>query len=152
MTTTNRLHSLARTLGNAFFSPDVLEPTVANGENVLDPESYRDVSPDRFLRLEKEFVRGKGEVVRSRCFYFIFKLGLNLLPTILVTTSIPTCRYIRANRLVIFRTWNPYPYCRRSFLSFNTHRLNVYFVWKHILTLRPFPPHPHTVFKDQFEP
>ncbi|XP_006456028.1 hypothetical protein AGABI2DRAFT_188106 [Agaricus bisporus var. bisporus H97] len=64
MTITNRLHTLARTLGNTFFSPDVLEPTVANGENVLDPESYRDVSPDRFLTLEKELVRGKGELLR----------------------------------------------------------------------------------------
>lgn len=63
MTITNRLHSLARTLGNTFFSLDVLEPMVANGENVLDPESYKDVSPDRFLRLEKELVRGKAEVV-----------------------------------------------------------------------------------------
>lgn len=62
-TITNRLHSLARTLGPTFFSPDVLEPTVANGENVLDPESHRDATPERFLKLEKELVRGKAEVV-----------------------------------------------------------------------------------------
>jgi len=44
---------------------DVLEPSTAPGENVLDPESYRDVSSDRFLKLEKELIRGKAEVVRS---------------------------------------------------------------------------------------
>lgn len=91
MTITNRLHTLARTLGNTFFSPDVLEPTVANGENVLDPESYRDVSPDRFLRLEKELVRGKGELVSSPAYGIaVYQLCLNLLSVVLVKAFIPT--------------------------------------------------------------
>ena len=29
-----------------------------------DPASFRDVTPDRFARLEKELVRGKAEIVR----------------------------------------------------------------------------------------
>ncbi|KAF9451602.1 hypothetical protein P691DRAFT_699098 [Macrolepiota fuliginosa MF-IS2] len=61
-TITNRINSLARTLGSTFFGPDVREPSAADGENVLDPESHRDVSPERFLKLEKELVRGKAEV------------------------------------------------------------------------------------------
>ncbi|KXN82934.1 Anaphase spindle elongation protein 1 [Leucoagaricus sp. SymC.cos] len=61
-TITNRIHSLARTLGPSFFSMDVLEPCTADGENDLDPESYRDVTPDRFLKLEQELKRGKVEL------------------------------------------------------------------------------------------
>ena len=71
MTIMNRIHSLARTLGSSYFSMDILEPTAAAGENVLDPESHRDVTPERFLKLEKEIVRGKAEVV---CYCFSIAL------------------------------------------------------------------------------
>jgi len=64
----NRLRSLTQTLGSTYFSMDLLEPSIAPRENVLDPESYHDVSPDRFLKLEKELARGKAEVVRSSIF------------------------------------------------------------------------------------
>lgn len=64
----NRLRLLARTLGPTYFSMDVLEPSIAPRDNVLDQEYYHDVSPDRFLMLEKELARGKAEVVRSLIF------------------------------------------------------------------------------------
>lgn len=38
-------------------------------ESPNDPNALRDVMPERFSRLEKELVRGKGEMVsRSLCF------------------------------------------------------------------------------------
>jgi protein regulator of cytokinesis 1 len=36
---------------------------VASGENQRDTEANRDVTPERFMKLEKELVRGKAEVV-----------------------------------------------------------------------------------------
>ncbi|KAJ7100668.1 microtubule associated protein [Mycena belliarum] len=50
-TLTNRLSVLARTLGPEFYSQDL-----------TDEFEYRDVSPEHFSKLEKELVRGKGEV------------------------------------------------------------------------------------------
>ncbi|KAJ7220568.1 microtubule associated protein-domain-containing protein [Mycena pura] len=47
----NRLGTLSRTLGPEFYSKDI-----------IDDEEYRDVSPERFSKLEKELVRGKAEV------------------------------------------------------------------------------------------
>lgn len=60
---TNRLATLSRTLGPDFFPPQVLEPTIADGEDEIEPDAHRDVTPERFSKLEKELVRGKGEVV-----------------------------------------------------------------------------------------
>ena len=59
MTLTGKLNHLVRTVGPAFFPADVLEPTPASGDN-----QNRDVTPERFLKLEKELVRGKAELVR----------------------------------------------------------------------------------------
>ncbi|KAJ7489338.1 microtubule associated protein-domain-containing protein [Mycena latifolia] len=50
-TLTNRLNALSRTLGPEFYSQDL-----------VDEAEYRDVTPERFSKLEKELVRGKGEV------------------------------------------------------------------------------------------
>ncbi|KAI0055291.1 hypothetical protein BV25DRAFT_1895369 [Artomyces pyxidatus] len=58
-TLTNRLAAMSRTLGDDFFSDDVLDPRSAN-----DSATHRDVTPERFSRLEKELVRGKGEVAK----------------------------------------------------------------------------------------
>ena len=44
---------------------EILEPASAAGESEIDLSSHRDVTPERFSRLEKELVRGKGEVVRN---------------------------------------------------------------------------------------
>ena len=63
LTLTNRLKTLSRTLGSDFFSPEVLEPTSSAGESEFDASSHRDVTPERFSKLEKELVRGKSEVV-----------------------------------------------------------------------------------------
>lgn len=59
MTLTGKLNNLARTVGPAFFLPDILEPCPTSEDN-----QNPDVTPERFLRLEKELVRGKAEVVR----------------------------------------------------------------------------------------
>ncbi|KAI0071602.1 hypothetical protein K474DRAFT_1668836 [Panus rudis PR-1116 ss-1] len=64
LTITNRLATLSRTLGPEFFAEDILEPTPAAGEKEFDPDSHRDVTPERFSKLEKELVRGKGEVAK----------------------------------------------------------------------------------------
>ncbi|KAJ7768251.1 microtubule associated protein-domain-containing protein [Mycena metata] len=49
----NRLSALSRTLGPEFYSQDI-----------NDDGEYRDVTPERFSKLEKELVRGKGEVAK----------------------------------------------------------------------------------------
>ncbi|KAG5645682.1 hypothetical protein DXG03_005520 [Asterophora parasitica] len=59
-TLTNRLKGLARTLGTHYFAQDILEPAI--GDNPSDPSVNRDVTPEKFLKLEKELVRGKAEV------------------------------------------------------------------------------------------
>ena len=63
---TSRIKALASTLGQDYFALDVMEPTPAPGEDEYDSASHRDVTPERFSRLEKELVRGKGEMVSSR--------------------------------------------------------------------------------------
>jgi hypothetical protein len=63
MTLTNKLKGLTRTLGSDFFLQDIIETEFASGENPSDPDANRDVTPERFSKLEKELVRGKGEVV-----------------------------------------------------------------------------------------
>ncbi|KAJ7040686.1 microtubule associated protein [Mycena alexandri] len=49
----NRLSALSRTLGPDFYPQDI-----------NDDGEYRDVTPERFSKLEKELVRGKGEVAK----------------------------------------------------------------------------------------
>ncbi|GLB41020.1 putative microtubule associated protein (MAP65/ASE1 family) [Lyophyllum shimeji] len=61
-TLTNRIKGLARTLGNEYFAQDVLEPTIAQGDDPHNLNVNYDVTPERFLKLEKELVRGKAEV------------------------------------------------------------------------------------------
>ncbi|KAF8901151.1 microtubule associated protein-domain-containing protein [Gymnopilus junonius] len=61
-TITNRINTLARTLGSDYFSRDILEQTPAPEEREHDSSANRDVTPERFMRLEKELVRGKAEV------------------------------------------------------------------------------------------
>ncbi|KAI0777683.1 microtubule associated protein-domain-containing protein [Trametes elegans] len=61
---TSRISSLSNTLGRDFYPADVLEPSPALGEDEYDSSAHRDVTPERFSRLEKELVRGKGEVVK----------------------------------------------------------------------------------------
>lgn len=63
-TLTNRLNTIGKILGVDYFSSEVLEPTLAQGETCNDPGVCRDVTPERFMKLEKELVRGKAEVVR----------------------------------------------------------------------------------------
>lgn len=60
---THRLNAMARSLSSDFYSQDILEPTSAS-EGGLDTNVHRDVTPERFSRLEKELARGKAEVVR----------------------------------------------------------------------------------------
>ncbi|KAF5377105.1 hypothetical protein D9757_008763 [Collybiopsis confluens] len=61
---TNRLKALARSLSRDYFARDILEPTLAPGESVVDESSNRDVTPERFSKLEKELARGKAEVIK----------------------------------------------------------------------------------------
>lgn len=59
---TSRLASLSKTLGTEYFA-DVLDLTPALGEDESNISSLRDVTPERFSKVEKELVRGKSEVV-----------------------------------------------------------------------------------------
>ncbi|OCH93159.1 hypothetical protein OBBRIDRAFT_771990 [Obba rivulosa] len=61
---TGRLKTLANTLGPNFYSDEVLDPALAPDEDEDDPTSHRDVTPERFAKLERELVRGKGEVAK----------------------------------------------------------------------------------------
>ncbi|KAG5652554.1 hypothetical protein H0H81_004615 [Sphagnurus paluster] len=61
-TLTNRIKALARTLTAEYFPADILEPAIAPGDDPNDPNVNMDVTPERFLKLEKELVRGKAEV------------------------------------------------------------------------------------------
>ena len=55
---------MSRVVGDNFFPEDVLDPTVGRNPSAL----YQDVSPERFSKLEKELVRGKGEIVSCTSF------------------------------------------------------------------------------------
>ena len=79
-TLTTRLSNLASTLGSTFFGDDILNPTPSPGElsvvttssrtaddtitSIEEEAMLRDVTPERFNRLEKELVRGKNEITR----------------------------------------------------------------------------------------
>jgi len=67
-TLTNRIKALARTLGLDYYSQDILEPSIATGEDTNDLNENLDVTPERFSKLEKELVRGKAEVVSPPSF------------------------------------------------------------------------------------
>ena len=58
-----RLVSLSKTLGSDFFSPGVAEPSLAYGDGADDEKTLRDVTPERFSKLEKECARGRSEIV-----------------------------------------------------------------------------------------
>ena len=58
LTLTSRIATLARTLPEGFY-PDSLLNSLMDGHT----SAHRDVSPERFAQLEKELVRGKGEIV-----------------------------------------------------------------------------------------
>ena len=58
-----RVLALSRTLGPAFFAMDIVEILPAIGEDGTDETAMKDVTPERFSKMEKELVRGKGEIV-----------------------------------------------------------------------------------------
>ncbi len=51
-----------------------MEPCAAQGEDSSDILTLRDVTPERFTKLDKEFYRGKAEIVSD-----IFMLHIRLL-------------------------------------------------------------------------
>ncbi|KAI0300522.1 microtubule associated protein-domain-containing protein [Multifurca ochricompacta] len=55
---TARLVSISRIVGDRFFHEDVLGHSTGSSPDM----PYQNVSPERFSRLEKELVRGKGEM------------------------------------------------------------------------------------------
>ncbi len=59
-----RLATLAQTLGSSFYGSDMLNPVPAPGEED-SIDGWKDVTPERFNKLERELVRGKAEVVRD---------------------------------------------------------------------------------------
>lgn len=50
---------------------DILRPTVAAEEDAKDPNALADVMPERFSKLEKELVRGKGEMVSLSAYVWV---------------------------------------------------------------------------------
>ncbi|KAH7874461.1 microtubule associated protein-domain-containing protein [Lentinula edodes] len=60
---THRLNAMARSLSSDFYSQDILDPTPAF-EGGPDTNVHRDVTPERFSKLEKELARGKAEVTK----------------------------------------------------------------------------------------
>ena len=50
---------MSRIVGDGFFPEDVFDGSTSCSSSV----TYQDVCPERFSRLEKELVRGKGEMV-----------------------------------------------------------------------------------------
>lgn len=93
LTLTNRLSALGRTLGPEFYSADILEPTPTIGESEYNSNAQRDVTPERFSKLEKELVRGKAEVVRLPVM-----AGVYIKPTFIVDkTASTTICYSGAN-------------------------------------------------------
>jgi hypothetical protein len=64
--------SLTKTLGNGFFPPDVLIPRRKNDQLAAsvatgggEHKVKQDVATERFSKLEKEFSRGKTEIVSA---------------------------------------------------------------------------------------
>jgi hypothetical protein len=93
------LNVIGKTLGVDYFSSEILEPTLAQGEISNDPGSCRDVTPERFMKLEKELVRGKAEVVRLS---LIFE-GLFLINRCTTEQKVePAVCHIGPNRLAVY--------------------------------------------------
>jgi hypothetical protein len=63
-TLTNRINVISQTLGCDFYSRDITETAPALGLSPGDSNPFRDVTVERFSKLEKELVRGKAEIVR----------------------------------------------------------------------------------------
>ncbi|KAF9067284.1 microtubule associated protein-domain-containing protein [Rhodocollybia butyracea] len=61
---TNRLNAQARSLSSDFYSQDILLPTSAFEDSPVDKGTHRDVTPERFSKLEKELARGKAEITK----------------------------------------------------------------------------------------
>lgn len=59
------MNALSRTLGPDFYTQEIVESTPPSE----DPTTTRDVTPERFSKLEKELVRGKAEVVSALYFF-----------------------------------------------------------------------------------
>jgi Ase1/PRC1/MAP65 family protein len=60
----NKINKLVRVVGPGFFGPDITCLTPAQGvQSDEEHQALRDVTPDRFTRLEKELVRAKTEMV-----------------------------------------------------------------------------------------
>ncbi|OAX36392.1 hypothetical protein K503DRAFT_744433 [Rhizopogon vinicolor AM-OR11-026] len=113
-TLTNRLNALARTLGSHFFQPDILTPALAADEVPDNAAALRNVTPERFSKLEKELVRGKGEVskrlnqlgeVFNQIEWLYTELGIDppapdITPAVAPSSSklaVPTCSLPRAS-------------------------------------------------------
>ena len=86
-TLTNKLNGLARTLGSDFFKPDVIGAEFASGEDPNDSSANRDVTPERFSKLEKELVRGKGEVVSFLSLYMYIYIPGSLQYNLLISIA-----------------------------------------------------------------
>lgn len=56
---TTRLAAMSRVVGDGFFPEDALDRSISCDSTA----PYQDVCPERFSKLEKELVRGKGEIV-----------------------------------------------------------------------------------------
>lgn len=79
---------MSHIVGDGFFPDDVLDCSNDCHSGV----PYQDVSPERFSRLEKELVRGKGEIVSL----FFLRLGCKqYLSNSVVQASQPDINYIR---------------------------------------------------------
>ena len=63
MNANNRIISLARVLGSEYFSIEVMEPPPTYGESMMETQTLRDVTPERFSKLDKEVAKGKSEIV-----------------------------------------------------------------------------------------
>ncbi|KAF8496347.1 microtubule associated protein-domain-containing protein [Gautieria morchelliformis] len=61
---TNKINALVHIVGTAFFARDITLPTPAQDVQSDDSQALRDVTPERFSKLEKELVRAKSEISR----------------------------------------------------------------------------------------
>lgn len=64
---------MSRIVGDGFFPEDFLDSSTSCSPSV----PYQDVCPERFSRLEKELVRGKGEIV-SLVQFPLFRILINV--------------------------------------------------------------------------
>ncbi|KAF9787832.1 microtubule associated protein-domain-containing protein [Thelephora terrestris] len=61
-TLTNRINTISHTLGCDFYPRDITDTVPAPGLSQGDSNPFRDVTVERFSKLEKELVRGKAEI------------------------------------------------------------------------------------------